>query len=358
MTQLPRTLALLERGLDDGPHAGAQLYVSLGGEAVAELAIGEARPGVPMTVDSVVPWMSSGKPITAAAALRHCERGLLDLDDPVARHLPEYTGGGKDAITIRHLLTHTAGLHGIEHDWPRDDWASVIETIAAGSIPDDWTPGERAAYDPANGWFVLGEIVARLEGTLYPEAIRRLVLDPCGLADTFCGADAATLERVGDRLGTLYERTREGLAARTGMIEPPHVSSASPGGNFRGPIRELGRFHERLPTLLQPTTFETMVARHREGFEDETFRHRLDFGLGVIVDSNRYGADTVPYGFGPHGSDRTYGHGGVQSSIGFRDPARDLVVAWVTNGQIGEPRHQRRNRAINTAIYEDLGFTG
>lgn len=351
---LPRTLEQLERGLDDGSHAGVQLYVSLDGEVVADVALGEARPGTAMSIHMIVPWMSSGKPVTAAAALRLLERGAFDLDDPVTDHLPGFEGGGKASITVRHLLSHTAGLQAIEHDWPRDDWRTVLAKIQTGSVVAGWVPGERSAYDPANGWFVLGELVARWNGSTFSDALRELVLDPCDLSNTYCGTDEAHLSAVRDRMGTLYARSRGGLVPRTELLETPLATSPSPGGNVRGPIRELGRFHERLPTLLEPRTFEVMTSRQRREPEDETFRQKLDFGLGVIVDSSRYGADPVAYGYGAHCSDRTYGHGGVQTSIGFRDPERNLVVAWITNGQIGEPRHQRRNLAINTAIYEDL----
>jgi CubicO group peptidase (beta-lactamase class C family) len=349
---LPRTVELLEDGIAVGEQAGVQLCVAVRGEVVAEVALGEARPGVPMTAETIVRWMSAGKPITAAAVLRLVERGWLGLDDRITLHLPEFAGGGKDGITIRHVLTHTAGLHAID------------EAAGADSIPSDWVAGERAAYDPRHGWDVLGELVARIEELPFPEAIRSLVLDPCGMSDSFCGGDADVLDDRRSRLGVLYERLRGGLVPRMEMIEPPHLTAVSPGGNFRGPVRELVRFYEQLrrglsgdeQTLLKPATVAEMTARQRAGLFDETFQQTIDFGLGVIVDSKRYGADPVSYGFGPSCSDRTFGHGGVQSSIGFCDPEHDLVVAWVANGQIGEPRHQRRNRAINTAIYEDLGL--
>lgn len=80
----------------------------------------------------------------------------------------------------------------------------------------------------------------------------------------------------------------------------------------------------------------------------------MDFGLGVLCNSNQYGAETVPYGFGQYCSEATYGHGGAQCSMGFCDPERKLVVAWSANGFCGEGQHQRRNRMINNAIYEDL----
>jgi len=109
--------------------------------------------------------------------------------------------------------------------------------------------------------------------------------------------------------------------------------------------------------VLEPETVVVMTSPQRVGLNDRTFQHRLDWGLGFIVNSNHYGLQTVPYGFGLHASPRAFGHGGAQSSIGFADPECGLTVAWHLNGQCGEPRHQRRNRALNTAIYEDLGIT-
>lgn len=355
MNEFSRTIELLESGIADGQQAGVQLYVSLGGDVLADTALGEARPGVAMTVDSIVPWMSSGKPITAAGILRLADNGALRIDDPVAEHVPEFAGGGKHAITIRHLLTQTAGLQGVDNGWPQSDWDAVVATIAAAELPTDWEPGGRAAYDPANGWFVLGEIIARLEEKPFPRAIRELVLDPLEMPNAFCGLDPTDQERMRDRLGMLYERSRDGLRPRERMLEADVLTSASPGGGFRGPIRELGRFYERLGSLVD---VHDVTARHREGLRDETFLQTIDFGLGVIIDSKQYGEAVVAYGYGPHASERAFGHGGVQSSIGFRDPEHDLVVAWITNGMIGEPRHRARNWAINTAIYKDLGLAG
>ena len=95
----------------------------------------------------------------------------------------------------------------------------------------------------------------------------------------------------------------------------------------------------------------------RIGEQDATFRHIIDFGRGVILNSNRYGPTTVPYGYGRGASDSAVGHGGSQCSIAFADPRYELVVAWAANGRPGEGQHQRRNRALNDAIYEDLGFS-
>ncbi len=364
MPVLSKTIELLERGVAEGQQAGVQLYVSVGEDVVADAAFGECRPGVSMTTDSVVPWMSSGKPLTAAAILRLADEGELDVEAPVAEYLPEFAGGGKHVLTIRHLLTHSHGLHGVRHDGPLHDWDEVLGTIASAELPGDWQPGERGAYDPTNGWFALGEVVSRLVGEPFHRAVRTLVLDPFELEDVYCGIEPAEVPAVADRLGVLYERSRDGLKPRDWMLDEAALAAASPGGNFRGPVRQLGRFYEHLArarrghgaTVLGGSVVQRKTSRHREGLHDETFQQTIDFGLGVIVNSKRYGQPVVAYGYGPHASDHAFGHGGVQSSIGFHDPDHHLTVAWITNGQVGEPRHRQRNWAVNTAIYEDLGL--
>jgi CubicO group peptidase (beta-lactamase class C family) len=103
-------------------------------------------------------------------------------------------------------------------------------------------------------------------------------------------------------------------------------------------------------------TVSSMTLRRRVGAYDQTLQHVVDFGLGVICNSKRYGVDTVPYGFGRWSSEGSYGHGGSQCSLAMCDPERELVVAWAANGFCGEGQHQRRNRLMQDALYRDLGF--
>ena len=100
---MERTLAAVQSGIDQGLHIGAQVYVSLRGRAVIDTGVGLASPhdGRPMTADTITLWLSSGKPVTAVAIARLWERGLLDLDDPIARHVPEFAAHGKETITVR-----------------------------------------------------------------------------------------------------------------------------------------------------------------------------------------------------------------------------------------------------------------
>jgi CubicO group peptidase (beta-lactamase class C family) len=91
---------------------------------------------------------------------------------------------------------------------------------------------------------------------------------------------------------------------------------------------------------------------------DHTFKHVLDFGLGFVLNSNQYGIDTVPYGYGSHASPRTFGHSGMQSSCALADPENQLAVALVFNGAPGEGAHDQRIRAVLGTLYEELGIAG
>ena len=97
----------------------AAMGVALGArEIIADGAFGAARPGEPMRRAHRMLWMSSTKPFAAVAIARLWERGALALDDPVIRHLPEFAAGGKERVTIRHLLTHTSGIRMLDVGWP------------------------------------------------------------------------------------------------------------------------------------------------------------------------------------------------------------------------------------------------
>src|SRR4051812_9292811 len=124
MDRIARTTAVIESGMEAGLHVGAQVYVSIKGEVVADIGIGLARPAsdgreaLEMNSDSIVLWLSSGKPLTAIAVAQLWEKGRLELDDPVVRFIPEFGASGKEGITLRHLLTHTAPLRLADTGWP------------------------------------------------------------------------------------------------------------------------------------------------------------------------------------------------------------------------------------------------
>ncbi|MEM7392302.1 MAG: serine hydrolase domain-containing protein, partial [Verrucomicrobiota bacterium] len=138
---------------------------------------------------------------------------------------------------------------------------------------------------------------------------------------------------------------------------PEGIARIRPGGNLRGPASALGTFYEDLLSpessrLLKAETIRQFTGRVRVDLFDETFKHVMDWGLGFMPDNKRHGP--APYGFGAHCSERTFGHGGAQSSAAFADPDVGLAAVIMFNGMPGELRHQRRIRKTCEAIYEDL----
>jgi CubicO group peptidase (beta-lactamase class C family) len=357
--ELMRTKERIERGIAEGLHVGAQLYVSRDGDLLADLAIGDARPGVAMTTDTLLQWRSCSKPIGAVAIAQLRDRGVLDVDDRVAHHIPEFAADGKDAIAIRHILTHTAGLRPPAPGWDERPWDQIIAAICATSLQPGWTPGEKAGYSAAASWFILGEIVRRVDGRPYVRYVREEIFEPLGMADSWIGMPIERYRAYGDRIAMMPDTSR--MPPTWPQRDELDAITCRPGGGGRGPMRELGRFYEMLlrggENVLSPDRVRELTTRHRVGLFDNTFRHVMDWGLGFIVNSNRYGADTVPYGFGRHASEETFGHGGAQSSASFADPKHGLVVAIAWNGAPGEPKHQERARETLTALYEDLGLT-
>lgn len=335
--------------------------MSIAGRGFGRLALGEARPGVAMTDDTLALWLSAGKPLTAVAVAQQIERGRLELDAPVARYVPAFGERGKQAITIRHLLTHSAGVRVADFRFPDDDWATIIERICDAPLERGWTPGEKAGYHVHTAWYMLGELVQRASGEPLPAYLTHHVFEPAGMTDSFLGLTPGDYEARTDRLMVMMD-TRKQPAEPAGYEAPARVIHPSPGGNAHGPVRDLARFYERMLAggegFLEPATARRFTSRQREGMHDQTFQHTMDWGLGFMIDSNRYGADTVPYGFGPHASERTFGHGGNQSSTAFADPQHGLAVAIVCNGMPGERAHQSRMRELLAAVYEDVGLAG
>jgi CubicO group peptidase (beta-lactamase class C family) len=361
--RLPRTRQALEAGLDLGVHLGAQLHVDLRGETVADAALGENRPGEPLTPDHLMLWLSSTKPVAAVAVAQLWERGLLELDDPVARHLPEFAAHGKEGITLRHLLTHTAGIRMLDTGWPAASWEEVVARIAASKPEPRWVPGQKAGYHLASSWFILGEVVHRLSGLPFDRYVREAIFLPLGMADCWIGMPAERYRAYAEagRLGVLYNT--EGAPPREhSWTAEARLTGIHPGGNGYGPVRELARFYRMLLSrgtldghrVLSPQAVEALTARHRVGMVDLTFKHELDWGLGFILDSKRHGAETVPYGYGRLCSIRTFGHSGYRSSTAFADPEAGLAVALVMNGTPSEAAHEARIRAVLDSVYEDL----
>jgi CubicO group peptidase (beta-lactamase class C family) len=347
-----QTEDVLRQGIQDGTHIGAQLYVSHHGDVVADLALGDAREGgVPLTTDSMMIWFSMTKAVTAVAVAQQWERGALDIEQPVVEYISEFGAHGKDAITLRHLLTHTAGIPNADGILQGQPWreANAENLTRIYDAPLAYEPGTRAGYHPAAGMTVLGEIVARVSGKPYTDYVRSEIFEPLGMTDCWVGMPEDRYESYGDRIGHMHNTEGAEPAPLRGIDSRGAAATPMPGAGGRGPMNQLAKMYEALlhGGVLAPVTVVAISARHRTEMEDDTFGIVTDWGLGLAVDT---------FAMGRHCSRRAFGHGGHQSSVAFCDPEHDVVVAVVCNGMPGLERHNARLDAISTAVYVDLGL--
>ena len=372
---LPRTVQAFEAGRRQGLHRGGLIYVSRHGEVVADLALGEARPGRPMDESTRILWLSSSKPFTAVAIAQLWERGLLELDEPIARFVPEFAERGKEKITLRHALTHTGGFRLLNLGWPQASWEEVVEKICRARPEPRWILGETAGYHLASSWFMLGEVVRRLSGRTFEDYVREEIFEPLGMTRSTIGMAEEVFEGIAEDVAVM-ENTESRAAVAFPWHKRPYLTRSNPGANGCGPVRELARLYEMFlrrgttasgGRLLRPQTVEALSCPHRVGLFDKTFRAVLDWGLGLIINSQHYlprngeapGAENpaiVPYGYGRFASRRTFGHSGRRSSTAFADPEHGLAVAFAVNGIPAADHHDRRTQSLVEGIYQDLGL--
>lgn len=361
---LQRTVELLEEGVKEGLHLGAQLYVSLRGDTVADLAIGQARPGVPMRTDTSQFWFSCSKPIAAAAIGQLLEQGKLALEDRIADFIPEFAQHGKEDITLFHVMTHTGGFRGSNEIQPGWSWEEVIAFACSTPREEGWIPGLKAGYHHTASWYLLGEIVRRIDGRPYSQYVREEIFLPLGMMDSWVGMPSEIYRSLDEQRGGFFSMRPGSTHLEPHWNEEADSTICRPGSNGRGPVRDLGRFMGMLldggrgpdRQILNPDTVELLTRRHRAGMYDETFMQFIDWGLGILLCTRHPGQRVTSYGFGDHASLGAFGHGGMQTSIAFVDPAHELVGVWICNGMCGERLHRQRNHDLNTAIYIDLAL--
>ena len=356
---LTGALSVIADGIERGLHLGAQVYVSLDGKPVADLGVGHARAGVPMTPDSMVVWFSMTKPTVAVAVAQQWERGRLEIDDFVADYVPEFAANGKEGITLRHLLTHTAGIRDADQVTSAAPgtqyWDEIVAGICAIAPEEGWVPGERAGYHLACGMTMLAEVVRRVDGRRFEQYVREEIFEPLAMPDCWVGMPPERHAGYGERIGTMHNTAAGTAAPLTTLDAPEFMARCIPGGGGRGPVRQLARLYEALlfrgaldgARVLSPQAVEAMTARHRVGLYDETFHAQCDWGLGFAVDA---------YAMGRHASRRAFGHGGALSAISFADPEHGLVAVVQTNGMCSNDDHYHRLDDILTALYVDLGL--
>ncbi|GAA3697355.1 serine hydrolase domain-containing protein [Nonomuraea antimicrobica] len=175
-----------DRLVESGEERGLQVAVYRDGVQVVDVVAGVADPetGRPVTPDTPFYNFSIGKGATATVAHVLAERGLFDYDTPVAELWPEFGRHGKQGVTVRHVLSHTAGVPGVPLDTtPEDicDWGTMVAALEEAELW--WEPGTKVGYHAYTFGFLVGEIVRRVTGKPISQVLRDDVAGPLGVAD-------------------------------------------------------------------------------------------------------------------------------------------------------------------------------
>ncbi|MDX8524824.1 serine hydrolase domain-containing protein [Mesorhizobium sp. MSK_1335] len=347
---------VIDAAIEEQRVVGGMILVAERGDTLYRRAFGLAdrEQGRPMAENAIFRLSSVTKPIVAAAALSLVEAGRIALHDPVTRFIPGFRPKRPDdsepVITVRQLLTHTAGLaYGFAQpagnayedarvsdglDQPGLSMAENLARIA--SVPLSYAPGTRWGYSVAMD--VLGEVMARAAGASLPDLVDRLVAQPLGMSDS------AFAVRDETRLVTPYADGRDGpvrmgehhlVAFGEGLISfaPARTfapaSFASGGTGMNGTAGDVLKLLETLRKgggpVIRRETARAMTADAIVGIE--TTRPGWGWGLGFAVLRDPAAAQT-PQAVG------TWRWGGVYGHSWFVDPTRDLTVVLLTNTAI------------------------
>ena len=318
----------------------------------------EAIPGPRhrITTESLFYLASITKPVTATAALALVAEGLLELDAPIVRVIPELAGDGRDPITLRHLLSHTSGLQDGDYAWlvrERPGWDRLLAAVLAQK--PEWEPGTRFRYatDPLH---LAGEAMARVTGIPFAEVVRQRVLAPLGMTES--GFDARPRRRrvvPVDGLPMRNPITREVLlrfAAR----------STIPGGGLFSTAEDLLRFGRAIVRggagVLDRTWTDEMLrdqtagipAVHGDGSTDPV-SYALCWGKRIGMGA---GADGPAIRI-PGASAGAATHGGASGTRLVVDPERGLVIVVLSAAWYQDERTAWETVANVYAAWEAAG---
>lgn len=317
--------ALIER-----PGVAAQLCVLRDGETVLDRSVG-AGP------DDAFLLFSAGKPLTAMLVHRLAARGAFGLDDPVARHWPEFGSRGKEAITIRQVLQHRSGLpygRSLSADallaphWNRSvrALAGARPRYAAGAVP---------AYHVLSFGFILGEVVQRVTGEPFREVLRREVLDPIGMTRTRRGGPGASVLLVGGLRRVLFNQ---------GFFR----EAAIPAATVLSTARDLARFYQAM--LDDPAAAEARTPSSDDEV-DRVLRLHIRWSQGFQL-GGPAGGPPRARAMGRRSDPLAFGHNGSNACVGWADPARRLAVAYLTNRLEGTPSGSPHQSEVSDAILD------
>ena len=360
-------------------EVGASLCLSVGGTTVLDMWGGVAAPAskTAWTQDTIVPVFSCTKAATALCAHVLVDRGSLDLDAPVAQYWPEFGANGKEAVTVRMLLNHSAGLPALRSKVEPDGFTNFDQTAAqlANETPF-WEPGTRSGYHMITFGWLVGEVVRRVSGKSLGQFFREEIAGPQGL-DFWIGLPQSEEARLAPSIAFRPDAgTPPSEFIKRLMTDPNSIqflSFMNSGGfdiNKRayraaeiggaGGIANARGLAGMFAPLVSGTTLlsrERINAMRKPSMvteQDETLLIPTRFGEGFMLSMPNVG---LPSGASVRLGDGAFGHVGMGGSIGFADPEAGLAMGYAMNKQGAGILLNDRGQSLVDAAYAVVGET-
>ncbi len=326
----------------------ATLCVGRKGKVVEPRFFGRQRiekDSPPLAKDALFLIASISKPVTVTGVMLLVERGELTLSDKVSKFVPRFAAHGKDAIQVRHLMTHSSGLPDMLPDniklrMAHKPFSAFID--ATCELSPLYPPGTQVGYQ-SMGTAMLGEIVHQVTGKTIQEFLRQEIFQPLGMKDTWLGWQPEKLDRL-----AMVRQPKEMEGSDWGWMSSYWLAFGAPWGGLVTSPADLARFC--LMTLnggslggvhlLSPATMRMMTSNQFLAMPSipEEDRRCKPWGLGWRLN---WPGTSVNFGdlLGP----RTFGHWGSTGTVCWLDPDTDtFCILLTTQPQEPEGRHLAR----------------
>lgn len=363
-----------------GLHPAIQLCLRHNGRVVLNRAIGHGWGNgpedpqdaelVPVSVDTPFCVYSTAKAITSTVMHMLAERGAFSLDDRVSDYLPDYGRHGKHRTTIRHVMTHSAGVPfatGPKPDLNRADDPEYAQAQLA-NLRLVYPPGLMHMYHALTWGPLTREIVRAATGKDIRDVLATEILDPLGFRWTNYGVAPQDIPLVAPSHATGKQPTGAGVAVFRKAIggsvheiipvtnSPFFLTTVVPSSNTISTAFELSRFAEIWRRggeldgvrVLSPETLGGAVRQCRRLRPDvATGLAPLRWGTGFMLGSKRFG----PFG---RGAPAAFGHLGLVNCAIWTDPERGLSAGLISSGKPGQDPEAKRHTALMNTIAAEI----
>ncbi len=330
----------LQSLIANGTERGIQIAAYVDGQLALDTWAGVAddETGRPVDGDTLFTIYSATKGIVATAIHMLVERGKLRYDAPIAQYWPEFAANGKGAITLRHALSHQAGIPRLPPGTTRFDqtnWEKMVGTIA-GLVPE-WPAGTRTEYHGLTIGHTVGEVLRRVDGRTVRDFIHEEIAQPLGIADLNVGVPPEKEARVARLRDAVQPPGPNGpLPSTAGDMNLSEIRRAMlPSSGGIANARSLARMYAMLAgggildgvRLLRPETIAAATVPHTA--PEDGRREEVNFALGYRCGGTYFSYPSLLRAMSTRAT--VFGHSGAGGTMAFADPERHFAMAMTHN---------------------------